>query len=292
MVLPAFGALCPPAIRVIRLPATENLASVAALIQIPLIRIRFSFSGLPSCPPVSRLRWMRRIVIASAAARSPAALLLRPGRNHAVAARVRDRLPQMLVLIFEKVHQRALLRHVSSEQFHRRLEVVVGKFRNRFLQIDVRSLQSLLQFLRIGDGRGPCSRIRSAGENAGENAVLHNDQVEHVADGANALAGLPVVLARHNARESGEFAGKRSGIFSESGLHSRRLRLRHRRHQSGRERAHSVLSQNLLHVELLYVALIQPPKMWSICRRWFKSCAASRRTNSSTVCRPRTSWTP
>jgi hypothetical protein len=37
---------------------------------------------------------------------------------------------------------------------------------------------------------------------------------------------------------------------------------------------------------------IQPPKMRSICRRWFKSCAASKRTNSSTVCRPRTSWTP
>src|SRR5580704_8475881 len=51
----------------------------------------------------------------------PRALLLRPGRNHAVAARVRDRLPQMLVLIFEKQHQRALLCHVSSEQFHRRL---------------------------------------------------------------------------------------------------------------------------------------------------------------------------
>src|SRR5580704_14593351 len=124
----------------------------------------------------------------------PAALLLRPGRNHAVAARVRDRLPQMLVLIFEKQHQRALLRHVSSEQFHRRLQVVVGKSRNRFLQIDVRSLQSFLQFLRIGDGRGLCPRIRSVREHADEHAVLHNDQVKHVADGANALAGPPVVL--------------------------------------------------------------------------------------------------
>jgi hypothetical protein len=75
-----------------------------------------------------------------------------------------------------------------------------------------------------------------------------------VADGANALAGLPVVLARHNARESGEFVGKRSGIFSEGGLHPCRLRLRQRQHQSDRKRAHSVLSQNLLHVELLYVA--------------------------------------
>jgi hypothetical protein len=37
---------------------------------------------------------------------------------------------------------------------------------------------------------------------------------------------------------------------------------------------------------------IHPPKMRSICRRWFKSCAASMRTNSSTVCHPRTSWTP
>jgi hypothetical protein len=55
---------------VIRLPATANLAIVAALIQIPLIRTGFSFSGLPSCPPVARLRWMRRAVIASAAARS------------------------------------------------------------------------------------------------------------------------------------------------------------------------------------------------------------------------------
>jgi hypothetical protein len=97
---------------------------------------------------------MRKVVIASAARSPRGALLLRPGRNRAVAARVRDRLPQMLVLIFENQHQRALLRHVSSEQFHRRLQVVVGKSRNRFLQIDVRRLQSFLQFLRIGDGRG------------------------------------------------------------------------------------------------------------------------------------------
>src|SRR5262249_59059130 len=70
----------------------------------------------------------------------PAALLLRPGRNYSVAARVRDRLPQMLMLILENQHQRVQLRHVSSEQFHRRPQVVVGKSRNRFLQIDVRSL--------------------------------------------------------------------------------------------------------------------------------------------------------
>jgi hypothetical protein len=50
----------------------------------------------------------------------------------------------MRVLIFEKQQQRALLRHVSSEQFHRRLQVVVGKSRNRFLQIDVRRLQGFL----------------------------------------------------------------------------------------------------------------------------------------------------
>src|ERR1700683_2710648 len=39
-----------------------------------------------------------------------AALVLRPGRNHPVGARVRDRLPQMLVLIFENQQQRFLLR--------------------------------------------------------------------------------------------------------------------------------------------------------------------------------------
>src|SRR5438309_8352220 len=102
----ALGALCPPASSV-RLPATANLRIVAALIQIPRIRTQFSFSGLPSCPPLTRLRWMRRVVIASAARSRRGALLLRPGRNHAVAARVRDRLPQMLVLIFENQHQRA-----------------------------------------------------------------------------------------------------------------------------------------------------------------------------------------
>ncbi len=117
------------------------------------------------------------------------ALLLGPGRNHAVAARVRDRLPQMLVLIFENVHQRVLLRPVSSEQFHRRLQVVVGKCRNRFLQIDVRSLQGFLHFLRIGDGRGRCPLIRRARKHAGEQAVLFNDQVEDLGDGANALGG-------------------------------------------------------------------------------------------------------
>jgi hypothetical protein len=60
-------------------------------------------------------------------------------------------------------------------------------------------------------------------------------KVEHVADGANALAGLPVVLACHNLRESGEFFGKRSGIFSEGGLEFRRLRLRQWHHQSDRQ---------------------------------------------------------
>jgi len=66
--------------------------------------------------------------------------LLGPGRHYAVGARVRDRLPQMLVLICEDVHHRALLGPVSSEQLHSRLQVGVGKSCNRFLQIDVRSL--------------------------------------------------------------------------------------------------------------------------------------------------------
>src|ERR1700683_2099390 len=43
-------------------------------------------------------------------ARPRAALLLRPGRNHAVAARVRDRLPQMLVLVLEDQVRRVPLR--------------------------------------------------------------------------------------------------------------------------------------------------------------------------------------
>src|SRR5215471_21136540 len=46
--------------------------------------------------------------------RRRAVLLLRPRRDHAIAARVCDRLPQMLVLIFENEHERALLRHISS----------------------------------------------------------------------------------------------------------------------------------------------------------------------------------
>src|SRR5215467_2935301 len=164
----------------------------------------------------------------------------------------------MFVLIFENVHQRVLLRPVSSEQFHRRLQVVVGKSRNRFLQIEVRSLQSFLHFLRIGDGRGRCPRIRCARKHAGEQAVLFNDQVEDVGDGANALGGLPVVFACHDARESGEFVGKRSGIFCEGGLQSCRLRLRprQRHHKSDRKRAQPVLNQNLLHVELLFPQLV------------------------------------
>ena len=80
-------------------------------------------------------------------------LLLRPGRDHAIGARVRDRLSQMLVLISEKQHHRALLRQVMSEQFRRRLQVAFRESRNRFLQSGVRSFQSFLQFFRIGDGR-------------------------------------------------------------------------------------------------------------------------------------------
>ena len=55
MVLAALGALCPPAISVIRLPATANLAIVAALIQIPLIRTDspFRLAVLPACCQVA-----------------------------------------------------------------------------------------------------------------------------------------------------------------------------------------------------------------------------------------------
>ena len=56
MVLAALGALCPPAISVVRLPATANLAIVAALIHIPLIRTRFSLFRLavqPACCQVA-----------------------------------------------------------------------------------------------------------------------------------------------------------------------------------------------------------------------------------------------
>jgi hypothetical protein len=56
MVPAALGARCPPAISVIRLPATANLATVAALIQIPLIRnpiLLFRLAVLPACCQVA-----------------------------------------------------------------------------------------------------------------------------------------------------------------------------------------------------------------------------------------------
>jgi hypothetical protein len=56
-------------------------------------------------------------------------------------------------------------------------------------------------------------------------------------------------------RECGEFFGNRSRIFSEGGLEFRRLRLRQWQQQSDRKRE---LSQNLLHVELLYINLNGP----------------------------------
>ena len=93
-----------------------------------------------------------------------------------------------------------------------------------------------------------------------EHVVLLNNQVEHVADGANGRVGLPVVLARHNARQRREFVGKRSGIFSEGGLDFCRLRLRQRHHQSDREYIHSILHQNLLHEKLLYLNLNGPAR--------------------------------
>jgi hypothetical protein len=81
-------------------------------------------------------------------------------------------------------------------------------------------------------GTGSTPRIRFTRERVGEQAVLLNDQVEHVTDGANALAGLPLVFACHNLREPAELVGKRSGIFSECGPNSCRLRLRQRHHQA------------------------------------------------------------
>ncbi len=59
-----------------------------------------------------------------------------------------------------------------------------------------------------------------------EQAVLFDDQVEHVVDGANALAGLPVVLARHNARITAQLFAMRTilgpfiGAFNVSELSS------------------------------------------------------------------------
>jgi hypothetical protein len=106
------------------------------------------------------------------------------------------------------------LRHVFSEQFHVCLQVGVGKPVIAFISWR-KKLSELPAFPRIGNGRGLCPLIRCARESIGEQSILFNDQVEHVADGANALAGLRVVLACHHAREAGEFLGKRSGIFSE-----------------------------------------------------------------------------
>ena len=57
MVLAASGALCPPAISIIRLTATANLAIVVGLIQIPLIRkgpiLLFRLAVLPACCQVA-----------------------------------------------------------------------------------------------------------------------------------------------------------------------------------------------------------------------------------------------
>src|SRR5690242_8053911 len=88
------------------------LRFVAALIHIPRIRSQFSFANLPPCRPArlfpgcvgceGSLSHRRR-------PNHPAALLLRPGRNHSVAARVCDRLPQMLVLISEDGPNRTFL---------------------------------------------------------------------------------------------------------------------------------------------------------------------------------------
>ena len=66
-----------------------------------------------------------------------AMLLLRPGRDHTIRARVGDSLPQMLMLIFENEHYRILFGHVTSEQFHRCLQILFGGSRNLLLQVGV-----------------------------------------------------------------------------------------------------------------------------------------------------------
>jgi len=134
------------------------------------------------------------------------------GGTTPLLARVCDRLPQVLVLIFENQHQRALLRHVSAEQFHRRLQVVAGKSRNRFFA-DRRKKPSELPAIFsgsvMGAGFAPVFGVPESTPTSMRFSVTI--RLKNLADGANALAGLPVVLARHNARESGEFVGKRSG---------------------------------------------------------------------------------
>src|SRR5262249_35952762 len=81
--------------------------------------------------------------------------------------------------------------------------------------------------------------------------------------------------------------GKCCCIFSEGGLHScrLRLRLRQRHHQSDRKRAHSVLSQNLLHLELLYVAkrlVLLVTANAGLKSAFFDSAAPANRLPSST----------
>ena len=91
---------------------------------------------LPIAEIAARLGLLITLISLGASERGKEYLLL-PGERRTSSEFTAYRLPQMLVLIFENQHQRVLLRHVPSEQFHVCLQVVVGKSCNRFLQIGV-----------------------------------------------------------------------------------------------------------------------------------------------------------
>ena len=63
--------------------------------------------------------------------------LLRPWRHDAIGSCVGNRLAEVLVLIAEQEMYGLLLRHIASEQFHRRLQVCVRQAFDGLLQTGV-----------------------------------------------------------------------------------------------------------------------------------------------------------
>src|SRR5215831_2429978 len=63
--------------------------------------------------------------------------LLRPWRYDTVGARIGDRLAEVLMLVREQVADSLFLGHISTEQFHRRLQVGVRKLLDRLLHVRV-----------------------------------------------------------------------------------------------------------------------------------------------------------
>lgn len=121
------------------------------------------------------------------------------------------------MLVAKEEHGGALLGEVAAEEFDGGVEVRVGEGADGFGEGGVGGFQGFLELGGVSDGLG-AGAGGGAAERGDEHVVFRKDEVEDLADGADAGPGTPVVFAGHGSGEGRELVAELAGVRGQRGL--------------------------------------------------------------------------